>query len=65
MYEQNRKIEKGTCYIKGLEEASKLINKMDRNKYKPIIILLTDGHGDEKKKNETLSKIDEVRNYFY
>jgi len=53
-------VQKGTCYRKGLFEASKLLGKMDRKKYKPIIILLTDGHDEDGKEKETLEKIDEL-----
>ena len=50
---------KGTYYIEGLKKASELINKMDRKKYKPIIILLTDGY-DNGKKEDTFGQIHEV-----
>ena len=51
---------KGTCYLAGLLEAQRLLDKMDRKKYKPLIILLTDGHDEKDKEKETLKKIDEV-----
>ncbi len=38
---------------------------MDRKKYKPIIILLTDGHDEDQKENETLNKIDEVSIFYF
>ena len=58
-------VQKGTCYRKGLFEASKLLGKMDRKKYKPIIILLTDGHDEDGKEKETLEKIDEVSIFYF
>ena len=38
---------------------------MDRKKYKPIIILLTDGHDEDGKEKETLEKIDEVSIFYF
>ena len=48
-----------TYYKKGFEEAEKILLEIDKDKYNPLIILLSDGDDDEP--NETIEYVKNVR----
>ena len=47
-----------TYFLEGLKEGNKILSQINRQKYKPIIILLTDG--DDNYKDKTINYIENV-----
>lgn len=52
-----------TEFYKGLIEGEKILSKIDRKKYKPVIILFSDGA--DQKQDETIKIIKRVSFYYY
>lgn len=52
-----------TEFYKGLIEGEKILSKIDRKKYKPVIILFSDGA--DQKQDETIEIIERVSFYYY
>ena len=50
-----------TYFLEGLKEGNKILSQINRQKYKPIIILLSDGENKPSTQNETLNYVKDVR----
>ena len=54
----NMQINNGTNFLSAFKKANEILSKINKKKYKPIIILLTDG--DDNNKDETINYIENV-----
>ena len=56
------KCEGETIFYLGFNKAEEIVTKIDRKKFKPVIILFSDG--EDQKKDETIKSVKRVRQYF-
>lgn len=54
-----------TFFLEGFKKGKEILSTIDRKKYKPIIILLSDGDNYSPTKNETINYVKNVSIYYF
>ena len=54
-----------TFFLEGFRKGNEILSTINRNNYKPVIILLSDGENDLKTQNETINFVKNVSIYYF